>query len=309
MRVYKTNLEVMQTLAEQKQGRFWSPKSQYNNIRFLPPYSEKGIPYKKIWVHYSVGEENTPVTCPRKMTTDPEVLLGEKIPLKKCPICAMVEKLFHTEDPRSLEKAKALSAKPRYYYNILDLDNLKAGVQVYNAPAIVHDALAKLWSNPKFGDVFDPESGFDFSLYKEGNGLMSRYSLQVADPERTSIPDMKYLEELVNLDNLVKLEDYATLNFYLTGNSGDALPADDAETAPAKLLKNPAENIDSDLFEEIGPTLGGDVEEDLFGTPSCFGKSFSEDDDLCIGCGEREACKAEFLKASRVRRKPVAGAV
>ncbi len=309
MKVYKANLEVMQTLAEQKQSRFWSPKSGNNNIRFLPPYSEKGIPYKKIWVHYSVGEENTSVVCPRKMTTDPEVLLGEKVPFKKCPICTMVEKLFHSEDPRLLEKAKALSAKPRYYYNILDLDNLKAGVQVYNAPAKVHDDLVKTWSNPKFGDVFDPTAGFDFTLYKEGTGIMSRYSLQVADPNRTSIPDMKYLDELINLDNLVKLEDYDTLNFYLTGSSRDNLPDEDDDSAPVEMVKNPAENIDKDLFEEIGPTLGGDDEGDLFGIPSCFGKSFSETDDLCSGCSEMEACKTEFMKSTKIKRKPVAGAV
>ena len=306
---YKTNLDLLKTMAEQRQGRFWSPKSGINNIRFLPPYSEKGVPYKKVWVHYGIGEGNSMVICPKKMTTDPEVLLGDKVPMKRCPICALAEKLFHSEDPRSLEKAKAISAKPRYYYNILDLDNLKAGVQVYSAPAKIHDDLAKIWSNPKFGDVFDPQKGFDFTLHREGSGITSRYSLQISAPERTSIPDVKLLDELINLDQLVKLEDYDTINFYLNGVVED----EDGEGEPspsAGVNQDTAGNIDDDLFDEIGPTLGGeeDEEEDMFGLPSCFGKSFSEGDELCAGCSEWEACKREFNK-SRAKRKPVTSSV
>ena len=301
MGFYKTNLEVLKGLADQKRGRFWAPKVGYNNIRFLPPYSEKGIPYKKVWMHYGVGEENASVICPRKMTTDPEVLLGDRVPVRKCPICALVEKLFHSENPRALEKAKALSAKPRYYYNILDLDNLKAGVQVYSAPAKIHDDLAKIWSNPKFGDVFDPESGFDFVLHREGTGITSRYSLQIADPNRTPIPDMKFLDELINLDQLVKLEDYDTINFYLTGEEDDDPPMDD-DTPAEELIHQTDDNIDDDLFESpIGEV------EDLFETPSCFGKSYSPDDDLCIDCNDREACKAEHALNTKPKRKPSIG--
>jgi len=300
MGFYKTNLEVLRGLAEQKQGRFWAPKVGYNNIRFLPPYSEKGVPYKKVWMHYGVGEENALVICPRKMTTDPEVLLGERVPVSKCPICSLVEKLFHSEDPRALEKAKSLSAKPRYYYNILDLDNLKAGVQVYSAPAKIHDDLAKIWSNPKFGDVFDPEAGFDFILHRDGTGITSRYSLQIADPNRTAIPDMKYLDELINLDQLVKLEDYDTINFYLTGEADEDVPSDDPEEA----IQKPEENIDEELF---GPPLG--ELEDIFETPSCFGKSYSPTDDLCLSCNDQEACKAEFALTAKPKRKPVVGMV
>ncbi len=192
----------VEKLAQKKarQGRGWQPKEGNNIIRILPPSSDYfgDVPLNDFAVEYHVhflkveGEEMKVTRCYKNAK-------------KECPACALRRQYRNTEDPGMKKLVDQIKQNERHLLNILDLQNLPAGVQVYECGYMVYQQILDYAANPMWGDVFNPQAGRNFMLelipaQRSRNGW-NQYKAQ-PDPNVTNI--MQYLPEgwMQQLDTL-----------------------------------------------------------------------------------------------------------
>ena len=177
-------MKLKQKLEEFDRGPMWTPAEGPNYIRVLPPWNQLGLFFKETKFHWNMGDK--PFAC-RKAFGLPD-----------CFLCEVADK--------SKEKNKAFEgavrARKRFYINIVDLNDLGSGVQVYSCGVNVIRDIASYIADPKWGDITDINEGRNITLVRKGKGRDSRFSLK-ADPDKTQISS-KVLDHLVDLDKLVQ---------------------------------------------------------------------------------------------------------
>jgi hypothetical protein len=166
-------------------SNFWIPKSGVNLIRILPP-KEEGLFFCEVRIHYLPND--FPIKCLRQDN-------------EPCPICDLVDNLRKSESAEDVERSRRLSAKRRYLINIIDLDDLESGVQIYPAGREVLRQLLTYFVDPDWGDLTDPDKGYDIVIEKAGSGLQTSYTVR---PRKnpTPIPDKSLLEKVVDLSSV-----------------------------------------------------------------------------------------------------------
>jgi hypothetical protein len=192
---------------------FWEPTSgpkgtvKKNYIRILPPWSDDNIPYREIAYHYGVVEKRA-LVCPRKTYSEP------------CPICEAADGMFETGRDEDKEIGKKLNSRRRYFYNIIDRDDEAKGVQVFGCGVTIHRAITGLFNDPDWGDITDPEEGFDVIIERAGTGRDTEYptpgsARRMPSPLGTPEQMDEWLGGLFDLDALVRRESYEDLKLAL----------------------------------------------------------------------------------------------
>lgn len=189
-------------LAEKRsrKGFGWKPKEGENRIRVLPPTSEyfnEGVELDYLAVRYKVhwfkreGATTEVGLCLRE--------IGET-----CPACAMWSKYREDADPALKEMAREINPSGQFLMNVLVIDNLQAGIQVWDSNWTCYDGIMEIASNPAWGDILSPSNGIDFIVKKTPGsahrGGYPQYNVTPL-PERTNV--MPVLEAIDGWKNIL----------------------------------------------------------------------------------------------------------
>lgn len=214
-------------------------KDGENAIRILPAYmawiDDKKLVKRwgdswgiEIWVHYSVGPDNSSYLCPKKMLDE------------DCPICDARVGL-------DAEAAKKMAPGKRVLAYLIDRNNPKDGPLLWAMPAFkVEKEIASRSTHKKTGDVIqitDPEEGFDVTFTKEGKEDRTNYT--AVDIDRESSP-LANKETTVDkwLDFIMEHPLHETLKYF----DGDYL--ENIYMGKGKKKKKKDEEEEDDIDEE-----------------------------------------------------------
>lgn len=265
-RVLQTKAEVEKRMEGRGDLIFWKPDWGENHIRILPPYSEAGIFWHDVAYHYGIAVDEKgqgrQVVC-LSYGSDPD----NPTP---CPVCEKIAELKASGDEDDAAKADALKIKPRYYLQIIDRKNEAAGVQIYMASPTVANKVFGFYSSKAWGDITDPEKGYDIILIKQRRAGASPNSTKWQDtdyevqgnPEKCPTmsdndgnPAYDWEDQMVELDKLPRKYAYADLTTMLeTGEfiEWDDRPNKEEKTKAKAAGKSAAESEPEE--EEEGPT-------------------------------------------------------
>ena len=176
------------------ESAFWKPEDGTYEVRVLP--TSDGDPFKEFWFHYNVGSQG--VMCPKRN-------FGED-----CPICEFATKLFKEGDPESMASAKELFVRQRFCSPILVRGSEKDGVKVWSYSKTVYEELLKTVLDPDYGDITDPENGFDLKVDK-GKKNGARFSTMTVKPKPKSSHMCKGLGSQECKELLDSIPDFSTL--------------------------------------------------------------------------------------------------
>lgn len=222
---------------------FWAPKERKNVIRILPPWKttgeHAGIFYFKSIVHY--GLEN-----PKGRLTVPCLRAAKK----PCPICEYVSTL------KDKVLARKLRPVVKYSVNMLDRNNMNAGVQIWGMSKKMMTNLISYLEDPDYGDVTDVKRGHDLIIDKDSSGVMPKYEIRPR-PKPTPLGYDDWEEELNMLDEVIgeeidedEIEEIIGLNF-----------AEIEKSKKSKKKKDEEEDEEEDENEE-GEDEDEDTEDD-----------------------------------------------
>lgn len=176
-----------------RRANWWKKVVGWSQIRVLR--KEPGIPwYHEVMVHYKLGPDGkSQALC--------LAYAGES-----CPVCEKVAALIATGKASDADRADKISASRGYLMNILDLEDLDAGLCVYRAPETVITELIEYFCDPDYGDFTHPKRGFNVKIKRVGTGLTdTRYTVRLA---KASSPAPKgYLKDLKDLTTLYPVRD------------------------------------------------------------------------------------------------------
>jgi len=176
-----------------KKDLFWKPQDGDQVIRILP--TADGDPFKEFWFYYNL--DKGPVLCPKRN-------FGED-----SPVLDFASALYKEGTPDSIELAKKLFPKQRFFSPVLVRGEEGLGVRVWGYSKTVYEQLLQLVLNPDYGDVTDLDEGTDLVLnYGKKAGAM--FPSTKLTPKRKASPvcadgdkDCKeILEEIPEFDGL-----------------------------------------------------------------------------------------------------------
>lgn len=169
-----------------RSGIGWRPKEGENKVRVLPPHSR----YLTAWetmediavsfnMHYFKieGRQTEVSRCREELK-------------QRCPACEMWRTYRKSDDPGMKELAGQIRPADTYLLNILDPNDLRAGVQYWTANYTCWDKILEIVANPDWGNVLDPADGVDFTVNMIPGGKSrtgyNTYSV-TPSPVRTSV--------------------------------------------------------------------------------------------------------------------------
>jgi hypothetical protein len=231
---------------ELQQGVTWTPKEGNNYVRVMPPWNEKGEIYTKVFFHWRVGPDEQSFPCLKQFG-------------QECPICTACEVLAKSNS----SMARELSARPRYMLNIIDLENVNFGVQVWGCGKTVLQEVLGYINDPKWGDLTHPDKGRNIVIHRIGTGRDTEFQIR-PDPEVSPLADMAWLDNLHNLDVLVSIPDVAVMMKAVEGaitRAAIAIPSSRSAPAPAVLPPPAARPTPPSNPNPPAPTPPGGVDE------------------------------------------------
>ena len=230
----------------EKKSDFWRPQDGENVIRILPSPDED--PFKEHHFHYNLGNRSG-FLCPKRNFGD------------DCPVCSFATKLFNEGSPESVQQAKSLFARQRFFSPVLVRGQESEGVKVWGYGKTVYETLLSLVLNPDYGDITDPQDGTDLVLsYGKAPGML--YPQTKVQPRRKSSPlcedGDEACQEIVatvpDLDTLFERKStqdvQAILNEFL--NEGVDAEAESSETTKYASPTTEASNDVESALKELG---------------------------------------------------------
>ncbi len=218
-------------------GQFLKLEKGKNKVRILPPYkiidesgqtilvqnSEdlqkgNGLPFIEGWFHYSLGSgKKDAILCP-KNTYGVE---------HYCSICEGLEQMKSSPNFGDRIRYDDCKAKIRMFYNVLvykrmqtpdgklEFDTSQGEVQILGVGRKIHGQLLGIILNNEYGDITDPNTGFDITIEKSGKGTKEDTSYQTIPVRESTQINPEYIKQMKNLDDQIKpptaeeLEGYA----------------------------------------------------------------------------------------------------
>ena len=168
----KAKLAAAQNNGKGGKSDFWKLTEGEHTVRILP--SEDGDPFKEFHFHYNVGKQMASFAR--------SAIFGDD-----CPVCNFATKLFNQGDTESINMAKKLFARQRFFSPVIVRGEEKEGVRVWGYSKTVYQELLSLVLNPDFGDITDADDGVDLVLkYAKDPGML--YPKTSLTPRRKSSP-------------------------------------------------------------------------------------------------------------------------
>lgn len=244
--------------------KFYKPTSKGRNVIDIIPYiittkhHPQGMPVGAedyildIHVHKNVGPQRDSFVCLNKTYNKP------------CPICEEMDRLF--KDGKE-EEAKAIKAKRRSIYNVIDVNNPDDGIQIFDTVHFFFEkeltdelnSVAGADEVPVFADLEDGLS-IKFRATDEKFEQASFFKFKSFDfVEREEPYSEDILDESYPLDALIVMPTYEEVQaaFYGQNIEEDEEDEDEPEAPPVKKSKSApkkrkevVENDDEDQEEE-----------------------------------------------------------
>lgn len=212
-------------LAVPEGTQFFAPKSKGPYKLDVLPYTvsvshhpevKKGEQWyqRTYFVHYGLGESGKQsAICPKTIG-------------KPCPVCELYKELAGSEDEDDRESAKNIKPKERELYNVIDLDNQDAGVQIFEYSwHLFGKALSE-----EINEGSEEEAGFAeleegktlvVSFRKKKLGQNPFFEVRKIDFEDREDYDEEILEDVHDLDALLTILTYSELAAMLHGTGED----------------------------------------------------------------------------------------
>jgi predicted methyltransferase len=240
LRADKEQLKADRAASRQRQGRF-TLKEGKNVIRILPG---KGVPnpFFTTYIHYirssAPGAKGRPVLCPLKTRRG-----------TKCFACAAASALYATRLDVDKKEANNIRASRRVLANVIDMADVKAGVQVLEFGTKIYDELLSILVGDDTRpdefpgvDYTHPQNGFTLVIDKEvtvkGDPLSTKYSSPLLAQKPTPIPIADWQEKLFDLSATVEFLSDDRIQAIMEGNE------EAEEASPAK----GSGSVDDDLY-------------------------------------------------------------
>lgn len=249
--------EVYDDLSGQKSGfSFWSAKEGENLIRVLPGVKGKSF-YRELHYHNKLVDSQTNVLCPK-------LTLGGD-----CPICEFRDKLLATAKESDIDIIKLLKPYRRFYVNMVAVEDTSKGVMLYGMPMTVFRDMLSYFMDPDWGDLTDPENGYDVTIERRGTGLATKYFTRA---KKKSTPvDNSLLSHIIDLDELMHMKSYEELVDFLSALNSPGTNGEEEEPTEKEIEKE---------AEEVGESK-----------PKCFKRLYNEEDKECVVCALKVECK------------------
>lgn len=199
-----------------------------NSVRIMPPWRAGAQFYKPYFMHFNVNElKNYGLEVDgwfrEPCISERLVVDGDtsRILVDTCPICRITNKALalskQTGDVGLAELSRSIRKKQQYMMNVVDINNIDAGVQVLEYGKKIQDALKVIFQ--KKGNITNPKTGRNVSISRKeipGQKWFD-YSVMMDDAsDFTAIWD-KVHNTLQNLDNYPVYSSKETLETKLAG--------------------------------------------------------------------------------------------
>lgn len=143
-----------------KDVKMFRAKQGANLIRIAPPTWEKAKHYGLlIRLHRDIGPRDRQYLCPKENPSSPS---------KECPIC---DALYDLGSRATMEDKRALSPGEAYIYYIIDRDDEKLGLQVWQASLTINSEIAAQCINRRTRavlNIIDIDKGYDIEFTRTG---------------------------------------------------------------------------------------------------------------------------------------------
>ncbi len=133
---------------------------------------------------------------------------------QRCPACEVWRMHRKSEDPGLKEMAREVSPSDQYLFNMIDINNMQAGVQGWSANYTCWTGIMSIAGNPMWGNVIDPANGVIFGVtMKPGTQTKTGRNQYEVNPEPVRATMMGTLDALPAwremLDALVAMQPVA----------------------------------------------------------------------------------------------------
>lgn len=179
---------ILKKRAEIGSGKFWKPRDGKNQIRILPPYSEKGLWFFELALHYGFTDEEErkrAYPCMKQWKDEP------------CPACDAMAIIKKQDGGKKV--ADKMFPRSKYYVNLIDRRIGEDKVFIWGISGKMLNEIMSYEDDEDYGNITHPKKGFDFVIEKSGQGLQTKYQIRIK-PKSTpagDFPDLFDLEEEV----------------------------------------------------------------------------------------------------------------
>ena len=163
------------------------------NVRILP--SDDGDPFKSFFVHYRVGKAAPFLSLKRNFNEED-------------PLHDFVRSLYDAGDEESKKLAKEISAKQRFFSNVIVRGREDEGPMVWSYSKTVYKDLLSTVLDDDYGDITDPDGGFDIKVnYSKPDGKTYPETSVRCRPKSTPLSDdpdqaEEWLEARVDIEGI-----------------------------------------------------------------------------------------------------------
>ena len=193
----KAVAKIAQEKEEQGQGNtFFQLKDGKNRVRVLPPPPGSEDVWYKTGTHWGVGANKDNFNCAAAADKNAD-----------CYLCEVVHKLAKSKSDDDQAVADRIRAKKSWLYNIVDLSDVEAGIQVMAVGAMAHGDIRAYIEDEDgdYGDITDLEEGFNLTIKKTGKGMKTKYEVKASrnpSPVPAEIAELLETEDPTDLSTV-----------------------------------------------------------------------------------------------------------
>lgn len=257
----KSNFDLNTLSLPKGVGLFQFKEEKVYKIDVIPFEAKAGNPMvdegflhyeRTYYIHANIGPENKKFVCLSKTFGEP------------CPICNHVGKL--QKSGADYETVVAYKPKKRQLYAFRDVDNLAAGIQVYEGPyangfgEVLDAKLDAAEEDDPYRNFFHLDGGRrlkvnckkDSFKTKDGTGSFIK-PVNIEMVERKALSD-DLLDQVPCLDDLPKKVSFKELEkLFLEGESGETEEPKDEDEPKASKKPKPEETDENELDDDDEP--------------------------------------------------------
>jgi len=129
----------------------WRPtEGEEHTVRLISFPDNEGQPFKELWFYYNIPNQRG-LLAPYQFD-------------EKDPIQELISKLREDGSKESYELAKKLYPSMRCYAGVIVRGEEEKGVQIWSFGKTVYQTLLNYMLDEDYGDITDPEEGFDIKV-------------------------------------------------------------------------------------------------------------------------------------------------
>jgi hypothetical protein len=231
--------------------QLWKPGVGEYKIRCLPwKNAIEGQPFLERWFYY-IGN-NAGILAPKQFG-------------KPDPIDDLIRKLYSSGKPDDRVLAKQLQSKMRAYAPVIVRGQEDKGPMVWSFGKIVYQRLLSFFIDEDYGDILDPNEGFDLKVtITQPPGKQFQDTVVDCKGRPSKIHDdpvtvKKWLDSVPNIDDMYRLKSKEEIETILNAwLNGEPVP-DVADEGTSRGAPSASATIDSLIEDVKSPKVSSDA--------------------------------------------------